>query len=271
MAKNECNHTETRREDWGTPGFFIDWLRDVGFDFKCDLAASEHNATCKAYIGEESDFLSMTFDEHVRFALLSCYDYVNDWHWCNPPYEKKGLGRWIKELADVPNIVTLIPASPGSVWFRDVWSRFDYVVFMDGRLSFNGANQGAQFDSVLAIRGDRITKGMINELSEFGTVIDCSALKQSTCKLRDILKEMRKKERQAKKEMEKNEGTNSDDPGCVCSDPVSCHCGGADSGSEAGDGDGCRCREGGAGDEQAVETDHTVADADPAVDGTDRA
>lgn len=150
MPKNKANYTETRRDDWETPDSLFKSLDEV-FHFEVDLAASAENTKCPVFcsLGEEDNgFFDLGFDD---------FQPVEDWCWCNPPYgaDFGGLGKWITEIAGkVRKAVVLIPAAPGNKWWhRAVWPSATSITFLKGRLTFGGAPQVAQFDSVLLTLG----------------------------------------------------------------------------------------------------------------------
>jgi phage N-6-adenine-methyltransferase len=146
MPKNQANHTETRREDWGTPKDLFAKLNAV-FHFTVDLAATKENTLCPEYCsaeGGDNGFFDLTKDS---FSGI-------DWCWCNPPYGAD-TERWVEKVAEnVPRTVMLLPASPGTQWWhRTLWPRANTVTFIRGRLTFDGAPAPAQFDSVLITIG----------------------------------------------------------------------------------------------------------------------
>lgn len=149
MPKNQANYTETRRDDWETPDSLFKSLDEV-FHFEVDLAASAENTKCSKYIALGDD--DNGFFDFGREDFMS-----RRWAWCNPPYgaDFGGLELWITEIANkVPKAVVLIPAAPGNKWWhRVVWPYATSVTFLEGRLTFGGAPQVAQFDSVLLTLG----------------------------------------------------------------------------------------------------------------------
>jgi phage N-6-adenine-methyltransferase len=171
MPKNKANHTETRREDWGTPKDLFDKL-DAVFHFAVDLAATAENTLCPQYCSAEdgdNGFFDLTKDDFSRV----------EWHWCNPPYGAD-LERWVEEVATkVDKAVMLIPASPGNRWWhRTLWPKANVVVFLCGRLTFEGAPSPAQFDSALIVIGREAVVGPQQEkvLNQLGAFVDAVAI-----------------------------------------------------------------------------------------------
>ena len=151
MPKNKANHSETRRDDWGTPQDLFDSLNRA-FNFAVDLAADEHNTKCAEYCSAENGDNGF-FD--LRVEDFEHLDYK--WCWCNPPYGHKygGLEKWITEIhTKVSKALVLIPAATGNKWWqRAVWSKARSITFIKGRLRFDGAPEVAQFDSTLITLG----------------------------------------------------------------------------------------------------------------------
>jgi len=67
------------------------------------------------------------------------YGLQRTWHglvWLNPPYDRD-LGRWLNKLADHGNGIALIFArTETKIFFEQVWSRADAILFLKGRLHF---------------------------------------------------------------------------------------------------------------------------------------
>ena len=167
MSKNETSFNGKRREDWETPQWLFDKLNSV-FNFYIDLAASEENAKCSRFITTEDDFL--TIDTK---GLISSHD----WAWCNPPYSRNGCGRWVEKIFQVPNSVSLLPASVGAKWFSEVWKRSRAICFIDQRIRFAGAPGVAQFDSCLAVKTDgAIEEGALKILRSLGNVASTTGI-----------------------------------------------------------------------------------------------
>lgn len=167
MPKNKANYTETRREDWGTPKDLFAKLNAV-FEFEVDLAATAENTLCPLYCSAE-DGDSGFFDIDKEF-----FRGRPNWCWCNPPYGTD-LAKWVQEVANkVERAVMLIPASPGNRWWHKyIWPRAHAIVFINGRLTFDGAPSPAQFDSALVVVG-RVRSFNLDELAalnQFGVLV----------------------------------------------------------------------------------------------------
>lgn len=168
MGKNNCNHKENRREDWGTPRDLFNRLDDI-YNFEVDLCARDDNALCGRWITPEVDFLALPLSDNWLSTPA--------WKWCNPPYGKCGCGPFVDKLMDLYNVVTLVPFSPGSKWFRKIWTHASYVVVIHGRLQFHGAPNRAMFDSCLAVRnGPSVLWEVPPGIENIGTVVKTQIL-----------------------------------------------------------------------------------------------
>lgn len=104
---------------------------------------------------------------HNSLLPLFCTDgLVEPWadrNWCNPPYSRGQLTRWMhkaaKEASAGKSSLCLIPAAVGTRWFlENVVELSARMVFLVGRVPFgNGAGSddetGAKFDSCVALFG----------------------------------------------------------------------------------------------------------------------
>lgn len=118
------------KHDFRTPQFIFEGAMDM-FDvfFTLDVAASNENRLCNWYMDEEMNALSQRWWGHV---------------WCNPPYND--ISPWVdKAICQLQegNILTctfLVPASTCTYWFEKLWSHAKQIIFISGRLKFEGPN-----------------------------------------------------------------------------------------------------------------------------------
>lgn len=157
MSLNKANNTKTRREDWGTPRDLFAALSKE-HNFVVDLAASRENALCDYFIDEAIDLMSERASRYIE-KVMSYNPPLAPYAWINPPYKGGGAtGNFVLRAVELCvmnelGLVALIPASVGSVWWREaVHSCFDFVIFTR-RLTFEGAPTTAQFDTALCIMG----------------------------------------------------------------------------------------------------------------------
>jgi site-specific DNA-methyltransferase (adenine-specific) len=133
----------SKKTDWGTPPeLFERWNRQYG-PFDLDPCTSPDNPLgTPHFYTKEDDGLKQPWFGRV---------------YCNPPYGRD-IGDWltkaINETADgnAKLVVMLLPARTGPKWFHKyvlpcAWR----IVFLQGRITFVGAEHPAPFDSMLAI------------------------------------------------------------------------------------------------------------------------
>ena len=156
----------SERQDWGTPKDLFDRLHRI-FNFQLDVAANEHNHKAATWYGAggcEEDGLEAEW----------CPPYCEGMAWCNPPYGRGITGLWVQKAIKehVSNgcpSVLLLPARTDTAWFQE-GVRYAYnIVFIRGRLKFEGAEHSAPFPSCLMIFGET-TMLQRNELLEIGVV-----------------------------------------------------------------------------------------------------
>lgn len=115
------------RQDFVTPDDFT-WAVKLYLgisEFAADLAASPANTKAAFY-----------FDEAVD-SLKQCWAGFVGWCWLNPPFRR--IAAWARKCANADAFIAfLVPASVGSNWFRDYVAGKALVLFISGRLSFDG-------------------------------------------------------------------------------------------------------------------------------------
>lgn len=118
----------TSKQNYSTPDDFMEVVRRRFGTPVVDLAADETNRKAVFWIDEEKDSLSV--DWHKLGGLL----------WLNPPFNN--ISPWAKKCAEASRlgaeILFLVPASVGSNWFRDYVCNRSHVLFLNGRLCFDG-------------------------------------------------------------------------------------------------------------------------------------
>jgi site-specific DNA-methyltransferase (adenine-specific) len=101
----------------------------------------------------------------------------------NPPYgfdrvdgKKRGKNRnllWAEKAAEEAlrgaESLWLVPSAPGCKWWQVYWLA-DVLCFIDGRLRFVGAEQGADFESAIAYFGPD-TERAASAMVEIGKVV----------------------------------------------------------------------------------------------------
>ena len=131
----------SNKDDWQTPKWLFDKL-NIHFNFYCDVCASKENTKCNKF-----------FDK-----FNSCLD--NDWFECNfmnPPYGRE-IGKFVKKAYDQWRLndcttVALLPARTDTKWFHDYIYNYTTILFIKGRLKFEGGEKlaPAPFPSMIVI------------------------------------------------------------------------------------------------------------------------
>lgn len=123
------------KQNYATPKVFIAAvLRHFGLDeFAFDYAADKRNAKARRFWSKRDDALS-------KGALAWRLELNTGIGWLNPPFDHIGL--WALRCASAAacgaKIIMLVPASVGSNWFVKYVFKKHPVVFLNGRISFDG-------------------------------------------------------------------------------------------------------------------------------------
>ena len=118
-----------------TPQWLFDTLHHE-FGFTIDASASADNAKLPKYYDEEANGLIQEWREGDRI-------------WCNPPYSK--VKDWLKKAADSEAMSVLLVAARTDTkgWHEFVFRKANWVIFLKGRLKFNGMATPAPFPSAI--------------------------------------------------------------------------------------------------------------------------
>jgi len=121
-----------------TPRWLYD-LVDEAYRFDIDLAATNENALCDVYFTKENNALAQGWDDTIA--------------WCNPPYSRGQLVKWVTKALESPNatILMLLPGDCSTKAGQLALSNSSGVLFLDRRLSFDNEPQGAKFASWLVL------------------------------------------------------------------------------------------------------------------------
>ena len=147
--------------EFGTPQEFFNKINDI-VDFEVDVCALEWNKKLDNYYSPEDDGLRKEWGSPA---------------WCNPPYSRTELPLWIdkarKEVENKDKIVCLlIPVDKiSNRYFNKLWDRISMLVFVDGRIKFEGGTTSARAPSMLVFLGPHLGEEAADKLSEIGKVI----------------------------------------------------------------------------------------------------
>lgn len=124
-------HFSSASDDWSTPQHIVDQYGN----FDLDPCASSKNAKAPRYFTKEDDGLSKEWFGRV---------------WMNPPYGRE-IGKWVKKAyGSGCECVCLLPARTDTKWFHDYCTE-GRIVFLRGRIKFNGHKNAAPFPSMIVI------------------------------------------------------------------------------------------------------------------------
>lgn len=140
IATTPRNKNDTR-QDYETPQDFFGAV-SKNLKFEWDLAADKHNAKCTNFITEEQD------------TFKYCWHTLSDnFLWLNPPF--KNIEPWVKKCKEESiksaKIAMLVPASVGSNWFKNYVFNQAMVIFLNGRLIFEGETKPYPKDCMLVV------------------------------------------------------------------------------------------------------------------------
>ena len=133
-------HFSSAKPDWATPWWLVRHCEGYFLlPFDLDVCATADNAKAPRFFTPADDGLAQP------------------WHgrcWCNPPYGRE-IGLWTRKAATEAergaSVVLLLPARTDTAWWHDdVVSAASVILFLRGRLRFEGAPSSAPFPSAIA-------------------------------------------------------------------------------------------------------------------------
>lgn len=131
------------RQDYETPPDFITAVQSRFGIINVDLAATKENTKGQIWIDEEQDSLTVNWSR-LRGNL-----------WLNPPFNN--IAPWAKKCSEESKkgcrIFFLTPASVGSNWFAQHVFGQAHVLFLNGRITFVGAEDPYPKDCILSCFG----------------------------------------------------------------------------------------------------------------------
>lgn len=143
---NSSKRTGTGRDDWGTPDNVLERLRKFRPVVQLDPTGDRRNrVNALRVITAEEDALKVDWES-------SPYDFI----FMNCPYSQNlAFHRRLIEQRKLYEFesVSLTTARTDTRFFQLLWDTCTAIVFVKGRLRFDGAEHGAPFPSVLAYWG----------------------------------------------------------------------------------------------------------------------
>ena len=149
------------RQDWATPPEFLAAVkrRIHIYGFAWDLAASAENSIVSGnhFYNEEQNSLIQPWTDR---GYDDDYDH---WCWLNPPYSN--IKPWVEKCAleskAGAHIACLVPASTGANWWLNHVVNDAYILFLNGRLTFVGADAPYPRDLALLLYTPFIRSGSV--------------------------------------------------------------------------------------------------------------
>lgn len=127
------------RHDWATPQALVDGLAYIFGRFTLDVCATPETAKAPRYFTPDDDGLSHEW-------CGTC--------WMNPPYGREISG-WVRKAwesgKEGATVVCLLPARTDTDWWTRYVTKAETVLFMKGRIKFDGAEHGAPFPSAIVV------------------------------------------------------------------------------------------------------------------------
>lgn len=147
-------HFSSARQDWSTPWEFFKAQEAEFGPFDLDVCATSENAKCARFYTPEQNGLDLPWTGRC---------------WMNPPYGRE-IGKWVRKASEeihkqADHVVCLLPARTDTAWWHDyVAPHAERVVFIQGRITFEGADNAAPFPSVIVVfkNNQVITKEDVN-------------------------------------------------------------------------------------------------------------
>ena len=129
----------SKSDEWGTPTDFFNKL-DVVYNFTLDPCATAENAKCKKFYTIEENVLEKDWEGETVFV--------------NPPYSK--IKDWVIKAHTEgqklnTTVVMLIPSRTDTRWWHQYCMNADKILFVKGRLKFEGGEHSAPFPSAVII------------------------------------------------------------------------------------------------------------------------
>ncbi len=148
---------KSSQADWKTPKYVFKCLERLFGRFDLDPCTEDNNLGTPYYYTLEDDGLCQPWFGNV---------YVN------PPYGKD-VGRWVEKAVNevrsgnAQQVVMLLAARTDTKWFqRYVLGFATEVLFVEGRIKFDGAKNPAPFPSVVVVfRGGELGKVKVDGIN----------------------------------------------------------------------------------------------------------
>lgn len=142
-ARSKQFGIESMGDSWPTPWPLFNAIDEALGPFSLDVCATEENRKCDDY-----------FDEATN-GLIQPWGADGDWTWCNPPYSRGQLDKWIGKAQDerecgIANVM-LTRNETSARWFYEAHQIDASIIFLVGNVAFGGMVSAAPFGSALLV------------------------------------------------------------------------------------------------------------------------
>lgn len=142
-----------KSDEHGTPQWLYDKLNAI-HHFTLDPCCTFENQKAPTGYGlDESQ--EVPGCNHIQHDGLAAY-WTNEIAFVNPPYSNTKA--WVEKAVfevtqnDCKKVVMLLPARTGMKWFtRLILPYYKELIFIEGRLKFEGNENSAPFDSIIVV------------------------------------------------------------------------------------------------------------------------
>ena len=130
-------HYSSARVDWSTPWWLIQRCEKEWGTFALDVCATAANFKAPNYFTPDQNGL------------------IQAWRglcWMNPPYGRD-IGQWVCKAKHESylgaNVIALLPARTDTSWWHQYVAHATEILFLRGRIRFEGASASAPFPSAV--------------------------------------------------------------------------------------------------------------------------
>lgn len=125
-----------QKDLWGTPDHIFKPLNDK-FGFTLDPCCTIETSKCDKFYTPKEDGLSKSWYNEIVF--------------CNPPYSRGNIDKWVSKLfaeRRIATVIALLPVSTSADWFQD-YVLGNTIYWVNKRIKFVGAKYTAPFSSMI--------------------------------------------------------------------------------------------------------------------------
>lgn len=132
-----------QKDLWGTEAGLFEALNEI-YNFTLDPCCTKDTALCDKFYTPTENGLIHSWSNEIVFM--------------NPPYSRGNIDLWVEKAYNESEnaiVVALIPVSTSAKWWHKWVIGKCHLVYVQGRVKFEGASSTAPFSSALAIYGEK--------------------------------------------------------------------------------------------------------------------